>query len=97
MTNTHFLHYEVEGARMSGDMNTSSGNCMIMVSLVFAYLSEKRIKWRLANNGDDCVIVIEQKHLGKLEDLPKWFLKMGFRMEVEEPVYEFERIEFCQT
>jgi hypothetical protein len=51
----------------------------------------------LANNGDDCVIIIEKRHLKKLDDLPSWFLTMGFRMEVEKPVYEFEQIEFCQT
>jgi hypothetical protein len=38
MTNTHFLKYQVEGCRMSGDMNTSSGNCMIMVALVYSYM-----------------------------------------------------------
>ncbi len=29
--------------------------------------------------------------------LSEWFLEMGFHMKVEEPVYEIEQIEFCQT
>jgi len=92
------LKYKVEGTRMSGDMNTSLGNCVLMCMMIKAYLLEKSIDGQLANNGDDCVVFMERKKLNQFQDgLKSWFLDMGFNMTVELPSYEFEHIEFCQT
>jgi hypothetical protein len=92
------LKYDVEGVRMSGDINTALGNCLIMCSLVHAYLAQKGIHGKLANNGDDCVVIIESKHLNLFQDgLEEWFLEMGFNMKVEKPQFDIEGIEFCQT
>lgn len=92
------LKYKVEGTRMSGDMNTSLGNCVLMCGMIWAYLKDRGIKGSLANNGDDCVVFMEQRDLQKFsKGLGGWFLDMGFNMQVEKPVYEFEHVEFCQT
>lgn len=92
------LKYNVKGTRMSGDMNTSLGNCVLMCSMIKAYLMSKGIDGQLANNGDDCVVFMESTDLdGFSEGLYDWFLALGFNMAVEKPVYEFEEIEFCQT
>jgi len=92
------LRYNVDGCRMSGDMNTAMGNCLIMCALVHAYLKLRGIRGSLANNGDDCVVIIESHHLDSFTNgLDEWFLEMGFNMKVEKPVYEMEGIEFCQT
>lgn len=91
------LEYSVDGCRMSGDMNTALGNCIIMCALVHAFCSDRLPKFSLANNGDDCVLIFESCYLDRINDLGKWFLEMGFTMKVEAPVYEFEQIEFCQT
>lgn len=91
------LRYKVRGCRMSGDINTSMGNCVIMCSIVLAYFMSLGLDAKLANNGDDCVVVCERKHLGKLDGIGAWFLKFGFKLTREAPVYEFEHIEFCQT
>jgi len=92
------VSYVVEGVRMSGDMNTSLGACLIMSSLVYCYLDFKGIKGHLANNGDDCVVVMERRDLEDFTaGLDSWFRDMGFNLEVEEPVYVFEQIKFCQT
>lgn len=91
------IHYRVQGRRMSGDMNTSLGNCLIMCSMVHAYIRSKGIKASLANNGDDCVIVTEKKHFRRFDDLPEWFMKMGFNMKVEPPVYDVREVSFCQV
>lgn len=91
------LSYTTEGTRMSGDMNTSLGNCVLMCSMIHAYLEHKGVKGQLANNGDDCVVFIEQADLGRFSDgLFDWFWDMGFNMAIEEPAYEFSHIEFCQ-
>lgn len=97
------VHYRVKGSRMSGDMNTGSGNVLIMCSVVWSFfqaykVSGKRIKWRLANNGDDCVIVVERRHqAGVSAEFPGYCATLGFKMEMETPVDTLEEVEFCQT
>nr|WPR18465.1 MAG: RNA-dependent RNA polymerase [Chemarfal virus 201] len=93
------IKYRVKGCRMSGDMNTSSGNCLIMCAMVWCYCRSLGItKFRLANNGDDCTLIVEQSHKKTvLANLDSFFLNLGYTMKVEAPVYELERINFCQT
>jgi hypothetical protein len=92
------LRYKINGGRMSGDMNTSLGNCLIMCAMIHAYLGEKGITGQLANNGDDCVVFMEKSDVPRFQNgLFEWFEKMGFNMTMENPVYQFEQIEFCQT
>lgn len=92
------VKYTIEGTRMSGDMNTSLGNCVLMCSMIHAYSRFVGVKTHLANNGDDCVVFMEKEDLEKfMSPLSKWFLEMGFNMTVEDPVYQFDQIEFCQT
>lgn len=92
------VKYTINGTRMSGDMNTSLGNCVLMCAMIRAYLDHKGVAGLLANNGDDCVVFMERSSLGTFMDgLDKWFEEMGFNMAVEPPVDEFEALEFCQT
>lgn len=92
------LKYQTDGGRMSGDMNTSLGNCLLMCSMVHAYARHLGIRVQLANNGDDCVVFMERSSYALFsEGLDAWFLAMGFSMAVEPPCYTFEEIEFCQT
>jgi len=92
------LKYSVDGTRMSGDMNTGLGNCVLMCSMIWAYAHELNVNVQLANNGDDCVVIMEAEDLGKfMKRVDSYFLKLGFTMAVEQPVYKLEEIEFCQT
>lgn len=94
------IRYKVEGCRMSGDMNTSSGNCYIMCATVHNWCSEvKKLKhFRLANNGDDCMLVVERNDEESVrEGLIEYYTTLGFTMKVEPTVDVLERVEFCQT
>lgn len=91
------IKYRVKGRRMSGDMNTSLGNCLLMSSMVHSYMRYKGIPCSLANNGDDCVLIFEKHYLKQTEDLGDWFLEMGFKMVREEPLYDIRQVPFCQT
>lgn len=92
------LKYTKRGTRMSGDMNTSLGNCILMCSMIKQYSLDRGVRTLLANNGDDCVVFMEADDLARFsEDLDGWFRSMGFNMVVEPPCYQFEEIEFCQT
>lgn len=90
------VRYQVDGCRMSGDINTGMGNCLIMSSIVLAYFDHVGLNARLANNGDDCVVVCDQRDLHKLDGIDAWFTDFGFVLTREAPAYVFERIEFCQ-
>lgn len=92
------INYQVKGTRMSGDMNTSLGNCLLMCCMIHAYLKHKGVEGQLANNGDDCVVFMERRDLDRFSDgLDQWFTDMGFTMAVEPAVDEFDMVEFCQT
>lgn len=91
------VEYKVDGCRMSGDINTGMGNCLIMSSLVLNYFEEVGLVARLANNGDDCVVILERKDLHKMRGIDAYFTDFGFKLTREPVVDVFERIEFCQA
>lgn len=91
------VKYSVEGKRFSGDMNTALGNCLIMCAMIHAYGQERGVKLELINNGDDCVVFMEQRDLARFgAGLDEWFDDMGFVMTKEPPVTELNQVEFCQ-
>jgi len=91
------VSYETIHNRMSGDSNTSLGNVLIMCALIYDYLMTKGINAELANDGDDCQLILESDDLGLLGDIELWFRDAGFILVTETPVYVFEHIEFCQS
>jgi len=92
------LKYMTRGCRMSGDMNTSLGNCVLMCAMVYHYFQELGIRGELANNGDDCVLFVHPRDVQIIRaTLNGWFLDFGFEMTMEPPVSRFEHMEFCQT
>lgn len=91
------VKYTTKGVRMSGDMNTSVGACLIMTGLVYTFVKSKGVSCRLINNGDDCVIICERRDYSKFDDIHNHFRKGGFTLTREPVVDVFEQIEFCQT
>jgi len=91
------LRYKVDGRRFSGDMNTALGNCIIMCAMVYAYSQERQVPIKFGNNGDDCVVFMSRKYEPAFRNgLEEWFLRLGFRMAVEQTVNRFTDVEFCQ-
>lgn len=90
------VKYTVTGCRASGDMNTALGNVFLMCAITHNYLRQMGCKYRFINDGDDCGVFLEREHLHLLAGLPAHHLQFGFEMEVEEPAFEIEHIEFCQ-
>jgi len=94
------LRYTVSGCRMSGDMNTSLGNVIIMCSLMHAYFEHKGLlgQIKLLNDGDDCVIIMDRRNLEQFQSgLTDWFLEMGITMEYDGIYRTLEEVEFCQS
>lgn len=91
------VKYKTDGCRMSGDSNTALGNCLLMCAMMYAYARSIGVEIRMANDGDDCVVVMDQCNLETFGNgLHEYFSLLGFNMAIEEPVYVFEHIEFCQ-
>lgn len=89
------LQYQINGCRMSGDINTALGNVIIMCAMFQHYLRDKP-KSRYVNDGDDCVLIVERRDLDHFSDLVCHFSKFGFTMELDEPVTMLEHVDFCQ-
>ncbi len=92
------IKFEIDGTRASGDLNTSLGNCILMCAMTYSWSKKTGVKINLANNGDDCMYIMNAS------DVPRWqagleqaYADKGFRMVLEEPVYELEQVEFCQA
>jgi len=92
-----WFKYVKKGARMSGDMNTSMGNKVIMCLMAYSYIKSLGVTVDFVNNGDDCLMFVDRRHMSALDGLEAYFADFGFNIKRELPVYELEHIEFCQT
>lgn len=92
------LKYVSTGCRMSGDMNTSLGNCLLMCAMFHSIVSRLGIRAQLANNGDDCVLIINESDLVRVKSaIPPLMLRFGFQLNLDCETRVFEQIDFCQT
>jgi hypothetical protein len=91
------IYYTTKGTRMSGDNNTSLGNCLLCTRMLHDFvISIPGMK--LINDGDDCVLFFESHFLEQVRaGINPHCLKYGFTMEIELPVFELEHVEFCQS
>ncbi len=89
--------YEVEGCRMSGDMDTALGNCLLMVAMTYSYCKKLGIKHEVMDNGDDIVVVMESSDESLFRaKLREYYAELGFTMKIEPTVYVLEEVDFCQ-
>lgn len=92
--------YRTNGKRMSGDMNTALGNCILMIMMVVGFclkhLPTKR--WDLFDDGDDCLLIVEEEDLRTvLETAPPTFLSFGQELKIEKIARSFAAISWCQS
>lgn len=91
------VNYKVDGCRMSGDMDTALGNCLLMVAMTYSYCKKLGIEHEVMDNGDDIVVIMESTNESLfLENVKQHYADLGFTMKVEPTVYVLEEIEFCQ-
>ncbi len=90
------MRYKTRGRRMSGDMNTALGNCIIMVLMVAAWCRGR--KYDILDDGDDCLVFLEKADLTwAIASVGPAFLEFGMEVKVEAIAYEIEEIEWCQS
>lgn len=90
--------YTLEGGRMSGDMNTGLGNCVISLIMFKALAKKLRVRMDVLIDGDDTLIFISSTDLAKLvEALESHYLAFGMEMEIAEVATTLEDVDWCQT
>lgn len=90
--------YKVIGTRMSGDMNTSGGNCVIM-SCLLSYFGRCHFKhpYELLVDGDDSLLFVDPKdQVPTAQEIYDFFLPLGFRIGVDGVRDRLEDIRFCK-
>lgn len=90
--------YEIEGGRMSGDMNTGLGNCVISLIMFKALAKRLGVPMDLLVDGDDALLFISREHLTSLYSVLSFhYLQFGMEMKVEEVAFAAEEVAWCQT
>lgn len=91
------IKYSVRGCRMSGDMDTALGNCLIMGSMCHWIKRKYGFDIEVLNNGDDCHLIFEREDIERISRLIITSGEtFGFNLKVENPVFLIEHIDFCQ-
>lgn len=90
--------YTVEGSRMSGDLNTSVGNVLIMCAMCYSFMEHLGIeRYGYVNNGDDCILIVEEGCYERVaKSIGPYFDRFGMVMRVDNVARELEHILFCQ-
>jgi len=93
---TRGIRYKTRGKRMSGDMNTALGNCLLMITMVSCIM--KGMKYDILDDGDDCLLIIEKElEPWCQENLYEAFLEFGMEIKLENIAYDIENVEWCQA
>jgi hypothetical protein len=92
------IKYSVKGGRMSGDMNTGLGNCVVSLIMFKALVHKIQAKMDLLVDGDDALLFIGLADLPKLLDIIEpHYLEFGMEIKVEATAHSIEEINWCQT
>lgn len=90
------IRYTTKYGRMSGDMNTALGNCLIAVIVLACVMRRMKVtKWDCVCDGDDVVLMVEKGT--NITPIMDHYLDFGFEMKLENVTTDFNRIIFCQS
>lgn len=87
------LRYKVRATRMSGDYDTSLGNCLLNFLVLHAWMDLCGIEGHVYVDGDDALVFMEKSQVGNVN--ADVFKQLGFQTDVE--IKDLNTFEFCQT
>lgn len=89
--------YKTRGKRMSGDMNTALGNCVLMITMVAATLGGL-MTYDILDDGDDCLVLVEHRDACRARELLlEWFHEYGMSLKIENEAVNIADVEWCQA
>lgn len=93
------LKYVLLGRRMSGDMNTAVGNCLLMLMMLITFFRLLGcLKWDCLDDGDDVIVIVEREMLAKvLSECKPTFLTFGMQMKIDGFTDDPMQITFCRS
>lgn len=94
------IRYRCTYGRMSGDMNTALGNCLISVMVLMNIMRRLHLsprKWDMLCDGDDTLLIIDQSSAHILQHIPDLYLEHGFVIKVENVTTDYHQVRFCQS
>lgn len=92
------LRYLCPGGRMSGDMDTGSGNCLLMVSLLTCAQRKVAQKFLFLDDGDDFVVMCEKEAESAVTScVEETAVKFGIELTKDKRSETLEGIQFCSA
>lgn len=88
------IKYKIKGTRMSGDYDTALGNSFVNYICLRSWLKMNQVRGEIILDGDDSIVTIERRDLGRLPF--DHFSRCGFETKME-VVYDISEVEFCQS
>lgn len=88
------ISYGSEGRRMSGDANTSLGNCILVYLMLRVAMRGERARWDLHIDGDDFVVFVERWAAARVaEQVTSFFYACGHELTAGTPARRWQDIE----
>lgn len=92
------VKYMVNGGRMSGDINTALGNCLLMVLMCRAAMRRIGVYYKLLDDGDDVLVFVEGSNFDRVSgEIAKIFLDYGQELKIENIARKPSDVLFCQS
>lgn len=94
------IRYSLRGSRMSGDMNTALGNCLISIIILANVMRNLKLhpsKWDMLCDGDDVLLFVPASELHHLPRVVDLYAEHGLPIKVENVTNNYHRVLFCQT
>lgn len=96
---TKDLAYNCVGRRMSGDMNTALGNCVLMIIMMadaMERIGATPSQWDIADDGDDCCLLVEEEIAETVMfSIPRLFKTYGHELKIESVARSLPDVELC--
>lgn len=93
------IKYMCPGGRMSGDMNTALGNCMLMVLMLGVTMRQVGLKpsqWNMLCDGDDTLIFLPHNKLHLADQILGTLEGFGHKIKFEGCTKNPYEVTFCQ-
>lgn len=99
VVSTRGVRYTALGGRMSGEMDTALGACLLMLTSAIACLEELDVtNYELLDDGDDIVVIMEEEDYQRVKDLVgPTFKTYGQDLKVENVARTMEGVKWCQA